>query len=266
MAFIQMNIMSSSLMRTVQVNVLLPVDKLGLPIAKGRKFKTLYLLHGVLGSQIDWVNNTRLQRYAEEMDLAVVMPAGDNGFYVDRPESQNNYGNFVGSELVEITRAMFPLSDKREDTFLGGLSMGGFGAMRNGLKYSETFGAIISLSGALKVDQLDERRDDGDNWLEGRAFMEANFGDLAKVADSDKNPKWLVEELLAKNKKLPAIFMACGDADRLLGANDEFDAFLTQKGVEHTYYVSQGNHDWDFWDFYIRKAKEGLHSGNIDLL
>lgn len=72
-------------------------------------------------------------------NLAVVMPAGENAFYIDQPEMGTMHGKFIGEELVDITRRMFPLSRKREDTYIGGLSMGGFGALRNGLKYHDTF-------------------------------------------------------------------------------------------------------------------------------
>ena len=153
MALIQVNFVSAALQRTVPMQVILPVDKLAPDgkLPKEKKFKTLYLLHGFLGNYTDWVSGTRIQRWAEERDLAVVMPSGDNAFYVDRPETLNNYGRFIGEELVEITRRMFPLSRKREDTFIGGLSMGGYGAMRNGLKYHNTFGNVISFSGVLEL-------------------------------------------------------------------------------------------------------------------
>lgn len=146
MALMEVHYYSYALQRKTTLQVVLPVDKFS---ANGRlgapqKYKTLYLLHGFHGNSIDWVTGTRIQRWATERNLAVVMPAGDNAFYVDRPESGNCYGEFVGRELVEMTRRMFPLSDKREDTFIGGLSMGGFGAMMNGLKYHKTFGAVIS--------------------------------------------------------------------------------------------------------------------------
>ena len=109
MAYLQMSILSQSLMRTVPVNVILPVDKLvfpGMPARKERPYKTLYLLHGVLGSHIDWGTGSRIQRYAEENDLAVVMPAGENAFYVDHPKSNNFYGEFIGEELVHIFRVL----------------------------------------------------------------------------------------------------------------------------------------------------------------
>ena len=111
MALIQINYVSAALQRTVPLQVILPVDKLTpdgkLPAPK--KFKTLYLLHGYLGNYTDWVSGTRIQRWAEERDLAVVMPSGDNAFYVDNPTTGNNYGKFIGEELVEVTRRMFPL-------------------------------------------------------------------------------------------------------------------------------------------------------------
>ena len=135
MALLQVNYVSQALMRTVTLHVVLPVDKFDSetsPYHPERKFPTLYLLHGVFGNYTDWVSGTRVQRWAEAHDLAVVMPSGDNRFYVDQPAAHDLYGEFIGRELVEITRRMFPLSRRREDTFVGGLSMGGFGALRNG--------------------------------------------------------------------------------------------------------------------------------------
>lgn len=278
MAFIQMSLMSESLMRTVPVNVILPADKLafpGMPRREPKPFKTLYLLHGILGSSVDWVNGTRIQRYAEDNDLAVVMPSGDNAFYVDQPKSGNLYGEFIGKELVELTRRIFPLSDRREDTFIGGLSMGGYGALRNGLKYHDTFGSIISLSGALVLDDMPERTNDAMMFAETRDYAEACFGDLDKLLESDKNPKWLVKQLLSEGVRLPEIFMACGESDFLLPKNVEMAGFLKENGVPVTFLTGPGSHEWDFWDTFIKKAidwlptehntAQGVGSGNIGL-
>lgn len=277
MAFIQMSILSKSLMRTVPVNVILPADKMvfpGMPEPPEKPFKTLYLLHGVFGSYIDWVNGTRIQRYAEEHDLAVVMPSGDNAFYVDQPGANNYYGEFVGKELVELTRKMFPLSRKREDTFIGGLSMGGYGAMRNGLKYWENFGSIVALSGALLVEDVAKRTNDDPFFLNRRDYAEACFGDLSKILDSDRNPKYLVRQLKKEGRPIPRIYMACGDADSLLPVNQDMAAFLKEQGADVTFEVGPGAHEWDFWDTYIRKAIEwlptdkvsqGMNSGNVGI-
>lgn len=277
MAFIQMNVLSKALMRTVPVNVILPVDKMvfpGMPEREEKPYKTLYLLHGVFGNYTDWVCGTRIQRFAEENDLVVVMPSGDNAFYVDQPAGNNFYGRFVGEELVELTRKMFPLSRKREDTFIGGLSMGGYGALRNGLKYSDTFGYIVALSGAFLIEEMVGRTRDDVFFFESKSYTEACFGDLTKLLDSDKNPKKLVMDLKKSGKALPEIYMACGDKDSLLPVNKQMAAFLKEQGAAVTFEVGHGAHEWDFWDKYIKKAIDwlpteagslGVNSGNVGI-
>ena len=267
MALIEMNLVSHALMRCVPVQVILPADKWNSDgtLMPRKKFKTLYLLNGLWGNCTDWVAGTRIRRWAEERDLAVVMPSGDNSFYVDRPESGNNYGEFLGRELVELTRRMFPLSEKREDTFIGGLSMGGFGAIRNGLKYADTFGTIVGLSSAVHVFEID-RFDAKD-----RAFGESLFGPLEAAVKSDKNPEVLVKAL-ADSAQKPRIYLSCGTEDHLMPANRVFRQLLEDNGFDVTWYEGPGAHDWDFWDRQIYQvldwlpldnAKEGLNSGHI---
>ena len=275
MALIQVNYVSAALKRTVPLQVILPIDKMTpdgkLPPEK--KFKTLYLLHGFLGNYTDWVSGTRIQRWAEEKDLCVVMPSGDNAFYVDRPATGNCYGQFIGEELVEVTRRMFPLSRKRDDTFIGGLSMGGFGAMRNGLKYHDTFGAVISFSGLLQpFEALDKLPADYDT-----SFEVGIFGNLEKATVSDKNPTYLVHALAGKklsDSKLvfPKIYIACGTEDHLISHSRNFRDLLVKNGFDVTYEEAPGDHNWDFWDTYIKKAidwlpledaSQGINSGNV---
>ncbi len=286
MALMTVNFFSAALARTVTINVILPADKqmnaliadaTGQPckpnVPEGG-FKTLYLLHGVFGNYTDWVSGTRIQRWAEEKDLAVVMPSGDNMSYIDQPAAHDNYGRFIGEELVAITRAMFPLSTKREDTFIGGLSMGGYGAFRNGLKYADTFGYIASLSGAFLVEGMDERTDDDPMFINRRSFAQAVYGDLSKVVGSDKDPSWLAEQLAASGKELPQVYMACGTEDFLYAANQETLKRLKACGFDVTYEEGPGGHEWDFWDTYIKhvvdwlplgEATQGTNSGNVGL-
>ena len=277
MALIQVNYLSECLMRTVPVNVILPVDKLtfpGMPKREEKPYKTLYLLHGIFGNYTDWVSGTKIQRWAEEKDLAVVMPSGDNMFYVDQEESHNFYGEFIGKELVDMTRKMFPLSRKREDTYIAGLSMGGYGALRNGLKYSETFGCIASLSGAMVVDHIAERTDDVPFFIDSRSFARSIFGDLDKAEESDKNPKWLVKKLKEEGKDIPRIYLTCGLQDSLLEANREMRDFLKEQGADVTYTEGEGAHEWDFWNRSIKDVLEwlplegsqaGMNSGNVGI-
>ena len=146
MALLQMEFRSAALKRTVSLNVILPAERFQGP------YPTLYLLHGLTDNCSGWLSYTRIRLWAEESGLAVVMPSGENSFYMDilvKDGCLGDFGEYVGRELVEVTRELFPLSRKREETFLAGLSMGGFGACRNALKYSDTFGKAAILSGAL---------------------------------------------------------------------------------------------------------------------
>ena len=149
MAIIKLNYLSKALLRTVDVTVVLPTDTLDMDTMtynQKKEYKTLYLLHGIFGDQNDWLYGTRIQRFASERGLCVVMPSGENMFYVDQENTHNLYSQFIGEELVEMTRATFPLSHRKEDTFIAGLSMGGYGAIVNGLKYYNTFGFIAGLT------------------------------------------------------------------------------------------------------------------------
>lgn len=278
MAVFHVNFQSESLGRTVPLCVILPTDKLyfgDMPRREEDKpFKTLYLLHGIVGNHIDWLYGTRIQRYAEERDLAVVMPSGENSFYLDQPWNLAMYGEFIGREVVEFTRRSFPLSRKREDTYIAGLSMGGFGALRNGLKYHDTFGAIISLSGAFITDETLLIKEEKPMFpSQTEEFKHSCFGpDLDAALKSDANPKVLIETLAKQNIEFPAIYLACGRQDFLLEKNDDMAKTLEKNGVTYLYETGPGGHEWDFWDTYIKHALEwlpledkmaGINSGNI---
>lgn len=279
MALIKLDLFSKSLMRTVTVNAVIPTDKFYGSKAEADKaprrpkFKTLYLLHGIFGNYTDWITGTRIQSLAEARNLAVIMPCGDNKFYLDNWKSGENYGTFVGEELVELTRKTFPLSEKREDTFIGGLSMGGYGAMRNGLKYTDTFGYIAALSSALILDGVYASQYK-DEWSIGnRYYYESIFGNIDELKGSDKDYYALVENALKEGKTLPKIYMACGTEDGLFEPNERFHNFLTEKGVEHVFDKGPGIHNWAFWDEYIEKAMNylpigdfaaGISSGNVE--
>ncbi|MBQ7613881.1 MAG: acetylesterase [Butyrivibrio sp.] len=276
MALLQVNYLSKALFRTVPLNVILPADKIddrsfSYAMKPGDKFKTLYLLHGLLGNYTDWVSGTRIQRWAEEKNLAVVMPSGDNAFYLNSSAAGNDYSTFIGKELVEVTRNMFPLSERREDTFIAGLSMGGYGAIRNGLVYSETFSHVIGLSSAVHILEKDPDFFDAEEGL--FAGVERGvFGDIRKAAATDANPKLAFEGLLEKNRKLPRLYMSCGTEDELYKANTDLRDYFISKGADVTWDEEKGGHDWDFWDSQIKKvidwlpleeADNGLGSGNV---
>ena len=152
MAFIIMDMYSDSLKRNVSLTAILPSD---IPEKKkinnphyNRSLKTLYLLHGVEGSCFDWPLRSNLAEIAYKYNLAIFAPSAENIPYLDGEGIDRKYGQFIGKELVEKTRSMFNLSNKREDTFIAGASMGGRGALINGLMNVDTFNKIGSFAGA----------------------------------------------------------------------------------------------------------------------
>lgn len=274
MAIIEVNFISKCLMRTVTFNAIIPVDKFGPQAenAEQKPLKTLYLLHGIFGNYTDWVNGTRIQAWAEANDLAVIMPSGENRFYLDDEKSGELYGEFIGKELVEFTRKLFPLSDKREDTFIAGLSMGGYGAIRNGLKYAGNFGCVIGLSAALVHDTWKDADNSAPIFTFRRSYYEAIFGEYDKVKGSDKDPKALLLKLKKEGRPVPKMYLCCGTEDGLVTANRDFRDFLNENGVDLTYVEGPGKHDWVFWDTYIKKVLDwlplnrtgaGINSGNV---
>ncbi len=274
MALIKVDFFSQSLMRTVTIQAILPVDKIlevGEELPSPKPFKTLYLLHGIFGNDMDWVSGTRIQRWAQDYNVAVIMPAGENKFYVDNERSHEYYSRFIGEELVDMTRRLFPLSHQREDTFIAGLSMGGYGAIVNGLKYHQTFGYIAGLSSALILNMIVKSKD-GDNipYMNKRSYLESVFGPIDQLIGSDKDYKALIEQI--SQKDIPHIYMACGSEDFLLKENRDYVKYLKAHHIAVTYEEGPGGHEWDFWDKYILKVlewlpltdkKEGLSSGHV---
>ncbi len=264
MAFIRMDLYSRCLLRTVSVTAVVPVDKAKHPgdsiREKDRPYKTLYLLNGLYGNDSDWFLETSIAPLARALDLAVVMPSGENHFYTDCAATGEEYGRFIGKELVDRTRALFPLSEKREDTFIAGLSMGGYGAMRNGLRYAETFGYAAALSGAFIADRvMDPGLDDSDpEFARRRRFYQAILGDPAKFRGSDNDYEALYLRLKAEKRPEPRLYMACGTEDSLIGANRHFRDFLLEHGADLTYEEGPGRHKFTFWGEYIKHVLNWL--------
>ena len=262
MALIQVNYLSKVLFRTVPLNVILPTDKISFDtldyqgVPEGG-YPTLYLLHGLLGNYTDWVSGTRIQRWAEDAGLAVVMPSGDNAFYIPGLAANSDYGAFVGEELPRVTRDMFPLSRRREDTFIAGLSMGGFGAIRNGMKFAETFSRIAAYSSGIHFFEPE-----GFFSIAGEHTV---FGPLEEAAKTDKNHYVVLEELKARvaagEVEAPEFYMSCGTEDSLYGVNIKFRDQLLSDGFKVTWDEEPHGHDWDFWDSQIKKTVDWLPLG-----
>lgn len=267
MALIQANIFSECLMRTIPIHAVIPSDKVVMPGEGPRKkknFKTLYLLNGLMGNDTDWVTGTRIERWAKDKDLAVIMPGGENRFYIDQEIPGQKYGEWIGRELVELTRALFPLSDKKEDTFIAGLSMGGYGALVNGLKYSDTFSHIGALSSALILNTIEASSYDAPWITTNRSYFEHVFGDIGKLRGGDKDYEALILKLKKEKREIPKLYMAIGTEDELLlEANRRYRDFLKEQDVPVEYVEAPGAHEWDFWDSQIKQVLDWLPLGEV---
>ncbi len=259
MAIIHGSFTSHCLQRTVPFSAIIPSGGFGVIMGQSKPqgpFKTLVLLHGIGDDNTAWLMGTSIAALAEAKGIAVIMPAGENGFYVDAP-SGPKYGQFIGEELMSTMRGLFNLSARREDTFIAGLSMGGYGALRNGLKYSDTFSHAAGLSSALVVDKAVFSDESHPFVFTRRSYARRTFGDLEKIKGSDIDLHVLARDCKQQGK-LPKIYMACGTEDQLILNNREFHDFLVAESIPVTYEEGPGGHEWDFWNTYIAKVLKWL--------
>jgi len=259
MAWFQGSFASNSLNRMVSVNILIPADmRLGMPKRPEKPFKTLYLLHGYTGDCTDWLTSSSIAQMSQMYDIAVVMPSGENAFYVDIERSGRRYSNYIGRELVDFTRTIFPLSRAREDTIVAGLSMGGYGALYNGMKHHDVFGHTIALSSALVVEGANEMTDEPTPMGTSRGYFEETFGDLATLMETDKNLEVLAKQVLDSGTDFPDIYFACGYNDMLVYGNRKLSAYMNSIGFNHVYEEGAGTHDFVFWDTFLKRGLDRL--------
>ncbi|PXV86834.1 S-formylglutathione hydrolase FrmB [Lachnotalea glycerini] len=258
MALLQVNYFSEALKKITTFHIFLPNDVQPIMIQGNkhyeREIKTLYLLHGFSGGTIDWMLGSSAQDMAIKYNIAIVMPSGDNSFYLDAKATGKAYGRFVGEELVSYVSKTFGLSEKKEDLYIGGLSMGGFGAIHTGFLYHDTFHKIFALSSALIIHNIKDKTKEYEDIIANYEYYTLTFGDLSKLEQSENNPEYLVKKLKKENKQLPSLFMACGTEDFLLQENRRFHKFLVDENVDVVYQESPGIHDWKFWNEYLEPA------------
>ena len=240
MALLTWNFDSRTLGISASANVILPQSA----VERGKKLPVLYLLHGLSDDHTIWQRRTSVERYVEPLGLAVVMPAVNRSFYANMAHGAR-YWDFISEELPRIAQSFFPLSDKRADTFVAGLSMGGYGAFKLALNYPDRYAAAASLSGTVDIVQRIANPDKSDP--NKRKEMEDIFGPPEPVWGSDNDLFYLVDRL-AKRKRRPMLYQWCGTEDYLFEHNERFYRHAKQRGVRVSYSKSPGGHTWDKWD------------------
>ena len=242
MAFMEVKFFSQALQVAVSVNVILPEAQQGIGMAGSARKKlprVLYLLHGLSDDHSIWMRRTSVERYAAKQNLAVIMPAVNRSFYINERYGAA-YWDFVSEELPKVMHTFFRLSNKPEDTFVAGLSMGGYGAMRLALTYPERYAAAGSFSGALDLAALGERRD--------KTELHRILGDDTSISGTDLDCFHLMKKNADAPKK-PRLFVACGTADFLYDAHLKAVPALKENGWDVTHFEKpDAIHEWGFWD------------------
>lgn len=258
MAIAKFDVYSECLCRFTSFQVFLPNDVPEM-MTKGnphyeRTLKTLMLLHGYSGYSSDWRNSSGIVNLANQYNLIVICPTGENSFYLDGKETGRKYATYVGEELLGYVRKTFGLSERAEDTFVGGLSMGGYGALHTALMYPQNYSAVFAFSSALIMHEVEKMKPGTGNATANYEYYKLMFGEPALLGSSVNNPEELVRRIKKNSGVMPRIYMACGTEDPLLRENRDFRDFLIKENVPMTYREGPGTHNFAFWDAFLEPA------------
>ncbi|WP_159459810.1 alpha/beta hydrolase [Scatolibacter rhodanostii] len=226
-----------SLSSEQEIQVILP-DKLRKNT--GEKAPVLYLLHGMLGDSTDWTRYTSLERYAKQYNVAIVMPSAGNSFYHNQSGGQFYY-DYIANELPEFVTSILPISTNREENFIAGLSMGGFGAFYIGLQNYNQFSHVASFSGPLDLyEGMQEKRYQAHNGGDSGIF------EVLEPLNKNSDLFSLIDSI--QFEKLPNLFISCGKQDFVYEDFDKMKSFLNSHKIKFFAQDGDGKHEWEYWD------------------
>lgn len=234
-----------------RAKVILPYGRKGqYPAVGHERLPVLYLLHGLSEDDTAWTRRTSLERYVMNLDLAVIMPDAGRSFYMNM-ESGGRYFDYISQELPALMQQMFPISSKREDCFIAGLSMGGYGAFKAALSFPESFAAAASLSGAVDIQRVFQ---DAVEFPESKAV----FGEAVKP---ENDLRFLAGKAAVKGK-LPALYQYCGTKDFLYEDNTSFRDFIRPLCPDYSYREDGRGHEWEAWEEQLLQVLDWLREQN----
>lgn len=272
MALVHLNFNSKCLSGSTDVNIILPdCARWQDPAAfygSGKKYPVLWLLHGTFGDYSDWLRKTNVELYAEEKNLIVVMPSAHNTDYANWPGFGTGYRAFdyLTKELMPLIYGWFPASDRREDNFIAGLSMGGRGAIAYAWAYPEKFAALYSMSCVPQdmrpaAAELMSGEPAPNPWAaldrERNRHRLENAGGLEAYLASPQNT-WDIAKQIAKRDDMPKMYFSCGTADFVMYRHFQtFRKYAEEIGLKAEFTETEGyNHEWRFWEKEIQRAIE----------
>lgn len=248
MAFATINYYSHSLDRASAFNVIFPDS----PDAK-RPWGVYYLLHGLSDDHTTWTRRSCIERHVLGYRLMVVMPNGGRSWYTNTADG-DPYEDDLMTQVIGLVEKNFPVRAERSGRAIGGVSMGGFGAVKLALKHPDVFASADSQSGVLGF-----LREPAESRLLAREFTRI-FGD--SPTDGPEDPYRLAADL--RPRKRPALRIVSGEEDPFVLQNRAFHEHLKALDFEHEYEEHPGTHNWHFWDQHVRSAID-FHRRNLGI-
>jgi len=248
----EIELKSALLGRTISYRILYPATY-QYPENRERRYPVVYLLHGVTGESANWLQRTGVAQYAMQHDLLIVMVEGANGWYTDSAtKPADKYESYILRELIPDVEKRFRVSAQREGRAIAGLSMGGYGAIKFGLKHPEMFALAASMSGAFGAASLTEKELRDPGFIRDSVLQ--TFGPAGSPTRAANDVFKLAREVPAKQiPMLPFFYIDCGTEDFLFTQSRELASLLVELKIPHEYRELPGNHSWPYWDAQLQE-------------
>ena len=239
--------------RKIPYRVVLP-DRYQEKTESGRRYPVIFLLHGLTGHFDNWTTRTQLVAYSAKHATIIVTPEGENGWYTDNVAKESDkYESYIIKELIPEIDKKYRTMDRREHRGIAGLSMGGFGAIKFGLKYPDMFALAASFSGALSAARITEKEVPG---AIGKT-IDAIFGPAGGEIRKSNDPFDMIQRATPDTiKKYPFLYIDCGTEDFLFQSNRDFVSLLLEKRVPHEFRQLPGAHNWEYWNKQVKELLE----------
>lgn len=259
MAHLSINFKSEVLHMPVMLDVIMPQGHGG--------YKTLYLLHGAGGDHTTWYGKSRVEDYVDNKNIAVIMPSGNNKFYVNN-EHGKDYFTFITDELPKMCERWFDISGRADDRYIAGISMGGYGALYGALKKPGFYAGAFGISPYLGAGEALKSYEQG----RGKGIGE----DLYPVFGNCENYAQKMYDLcdlthnLGENSgncvdNFTKFIISCGLQDKMVSpqACGKLADCMKMHGYKADFISEQGEHNWDYWDMCIRRIVDIIHKDEI---
>ena len=265
MALSKITYYSDAMKQKMGVCVIIPENKWGYSLADrpaDYRYPTLWLLCGGGFDHTDWLRYTAIELFAAQHGVAVVMPGISYAAYVDTAEGNYPYWTQISQELPEYLRKVFPLSYAREDNFVCGFSMGGYGAFKFAMQRPEMFAACGTFAGPIGIiprtpipsnERLGQPCLRDDFCEEAFGTLWTSFGSAAKRRNTPDDNIYMLQKHLDEKTDLPKFYIAVGAQDPTAPEGYETMDLMHQMGLEFEDIRDQGKHDWEYCNRHVEQ-------------